>query len=90
MTVHHCAIKGMASPGDLEAIERIYDDLCKEQGFCEGSRAAQDLAKATMLLFSQGTVREDEIRQSLGRYLGHTSPAARLLRGTPDADARTN
>lgn len=88
MAVHHCAIKGMAYPGDLQAIERIYDDLCKEQGFCEGSRAAQDLAKATMRLFSQGTVSEHEIRQSMERYLGQKSPAARLLLGT--ADARTN
>ncbi|WP_054312089.1 hypothetical protein [Mesorhizobium sp. 1M-11] len=81
MATHHSAISGIAYPGDMEALKRIYDDLCSERGFFQGSPAAEDLAKATMDLFSQGVFDESEIRKSIAIYLGRTSPAAKMLHG---------
>lgn len=81
MTVQRSAISGIAFPGDMDALHRIYDSLCNERGFCHGSPAAQDLARATMSLFSQGVSDESEIRESIAIYLGRMSPAATLLYG---------
>ena len=60
---------GAAYPGDMEALKRIYDELCREYGFRLGTLPAEDLAKATMDLFGQGIFDEDEIRDSLRRFL---------------------
>lgn len=81
MAVNHSAIGGIAYPGDMAALKRIYDDLCNERGFFEGSPAAEDLARATMSLFSHGVFDEHEIRESIALYLGRKSPAAKMLRG---------
>lgn len=75
----HCAIRGVAYPGDMQHLKRIYDDLCHERGFFDGSQAAEDLARATMSLFSQGISDETEIRESIALYLGRKSPAAQML-----------
>lgn len=69
MTVLHTAASGIAYPGDMVALKRIYDTLCDERGFCHGSPAAEDLAKATMNLFCQGVFDEQEIAETLNLYL---------------------
>ncbi|MFE0018905.1 hypothetical protein ACFWXH_28935 [Mesorhizobium sp. NPDC059054] len=64
---------GVAYPGDLTALQRIYDDVCDDHGFCHGSPAAEDLARATMDLFSQGILDQDEMIESLEIYLERKS-----------------
>ncbi|WP_379071722.1 hypothetical protein ACHMW4_30155 [Mesorhizobium sp. UC22_110] len=60
---------GIAYPGDMQALKRIYDDLCSRRGLRQGSPAAEDLAKATMDLFKQGVFDEREIAETLQLYL---------------------
>lgn len=69
MAVLHSSSSGIAYPGDMEALKHIYDDLCCERGFCQGSPAAEDLARAAMDLFSQGVFDEREMAESLRLYL---------------------
>lgn len=64
---------GVAYPGDLTALQHIYDDVCDDHGFCHGSPAAEDLARATMDLFSQGILDQDEMIESLEIYLERKS-----------------
>ncbi|PLP59000.1 hypothetical protein CYK37_10850 [Mesorhizobium loti] len=77
MVVQHSSSGGIAYPGDMEALKRIYDDLCAERGFCQGSPAAEDLARATMNLFAQGLFDEQEIVESLRLYLDRKSGSGR-------------
>ncbi|HEV2505340.1 MAG TPA: hypothetical protein VGV39_19850 [Mesorhizobium sp.] len=74
MAVLYSSGSGIAYPGDMETLKRIYDEMCAEKGICHGSPAAEDLAKATMDLFSQGVFDEAEIRESLRYYLQRKSP----------------
>ncbi|HEV2503720.1 MAG TPA: hypothetical protein VGV39_11630 [Mesorhizobium sp.] len=69
MAVLHPPSTGVAYPGDMDLLKRIFDDLCHQRGFCQGSPAAEDLAKAAMDLFAQGVVDEDELTESLTNYL---------------------
>ncbi|PLP57610.1 hypothetical protein CYK37_18505 [Mesorhizobium loti] len=64
---------GVAHPDDLAALQRIYDDVCGDHGFCHGSPAAEDLARATMDLVSQGILDQDEMIESLEIYLERKS-----------------
>lgn len=67
---------GIAYPDELKLLRQIYDDIRLRRGFPCGSHAADDLAKATMDLFSQGVSDEAEIRESLDLYLGRKATAA--------------
>lgn len=80
MAVLHVSTSGVAYPDDLELLKEIYDDICDERGLYCGSCAAEDLARATMDLFAQGVVDENEIRESLELYLGRRSTASETLR----------
>lgn len=73
MAVLHSSDSGIAYPGDMETLKRIYDDLCSEQGYRAGSPAAEDLARATMDLFAQGVFDENEIIESLRQYIERQS-----------------
>jgi hypothetical protein len=69
MAILHSSISGIAYPGDMETLKRIYDTLCEERGFSHGSPAAEDLAKAAMNLFAQGVFDGQEIAETLNLYL---------------------
>lgn len=69
MAVLHTSTSGIAYPGDMTNLKRIYDALCEERGFCNGSPAAEDLARATMNLFAQGVFDQREIVETLNLYL---------------------
>ena len=69
IAILHSSTTGIAYPGDLENLKRIYDMLCEERGFCHGSPAAEDLAMATMNLFAQGVFDAREIVETLNLYL---------------------
>ncbi|WP_144223590.1 hypothetical protein [Mesorhizobium amorphae] len=61
--------KGIASPRDLQRLREIYDELCAEYRLMPGDEKAEDLATATMNLFSRGVVDENEIRERLRQFL---------------------
>lgn len=81
MAVLHVSTSSVAYPDDLKLLKEIYDDICEKRGLHCGSRAAEDLARATMDLFAQGVFDENEIRDSLDLYLGRRSAASEMLRG---------
>lgn len=80
MAVLRTSTSGIAYPGELETLKRVYDVLCSERGIYRHSPAAEDLAKATMDLFAQGVFDENEIAETLRLYLDRKTPA-------PDFDA---
>ncbi|HEV2506695.1 MAG TPA: hypothetical protein VGV39_26725 [Mesorhizobium sp.] len=69
MAVFRTSTGGIAYPGDVQALKRVYDELCSERGLSQGSPAAENLARATMDLFGQGVFDEDEIAETLRLYL---------------------
>ncbi|CAM5519904.1 hypothetical protein MAUB1S_08675 [Mycolicibacterium aubagnense] len=75
MAVLHTSTSGIAYPGDLETLKRVYDLLCSERGLCHRGPAAEDLAKATMDLFAQGVFDENEIAETLRLYLDRKTSA---------------
>lgn len=75
MAVLYSSGSGIAYPGDMETLKRIFDDLCAEKGISHSSPAAEDLARATMDLFAQGVFDEVEIRESLQQFLSRRSSA---------------
>nr|WP_145994411.1 hypothetical protein [Mesorhizobium loti] len=80
MAVAFSSTSGIAYPEDLTFLTSVYDDICFRRGFHRGSRAAEDVGKVVMVLFTQGIHNENEIRESVERHLGHKSPAGELLR----------
>jgi hypothetical protein len=56
---------GIAYPGDLVLLKRIYDEICDERGIVEGSPEASELAIAAMNVFAAGIFDERAIRQRL-------------------------
>lgn len=69
MIVSYISDIGVAYPEDLQSLRRIFDDLCAENDIPRGCITAEDLAKATMVLFASGVTEEDDIRASLQRFL---------------------
>lgn len=76
MIVSYFSDIGVAYPEDLRSLRRIFDDLCAENHIPRGCITAEDLAKATMVLFASGVTDEDEIRVSLQRFLRQRALAA--------------
>ncbi|UCI06576.1 hypothetical protein [Mesorhizobium sp. B1-1-8] len=56
---------GIAYPGDLVLLKRIYDEICEERGIVEGSPEASELAIEAMKVFGAGIFDEHTIRQRL-------------------------
>ena len=69
MSVPYLSLSGIAYPDDLKLLKGVYDDICICEGIPCGSQMAEDLAMATMDLFSQGVFDEAEIRESLRLFL---------------------
>ncbi|WP_296736254.1 hypothetical protein [Mesorhizobium sp.] len=61
----HVSKSGVAYPGDLALLKRIYDEVCEERGLVPGSPEASDLAIEAMKLFSAGIFDEDAISRRL-------------------------
>lgn len=68
MVISHSSTDA-AYPDDLKLLKVIYDEICDKRGLRRGSAAAEELAVATMELFSRGVFDEAEIRESLRHYL---------------------
>ncbi len=73
MAVSYSSTSGIAYPDDLRLLKQIYDELCEENGLPPGCGTAEDLAMATMSLFSQGVFDEHDIRVSLREFLKRRS-----------------
>ena len=69
MAMLYFADGGVAFPEDLRRLKKIYDDLCFKHQISPTSGTAEDLAKATMHVFSAGVHDEAAIRERLLRFL---------------------
>lgn len=69
MAVLRASSAGVADPGDMDLLKRIFDELCRERRLGQGSPAAEELAKTAMELFTQGVVDEKELIEELRNHL---------------------
>lgn len=83
MAVYPTAASGAACSSDMETLKRIFDEVCSEHGLCQGSPAAESLAKALMRLFAEGVSDEAEIRESTQSYLQRRYDAGGSVREYP-------
>ncbi|SDA97681.1 hypothetical protein [Mesorhizobium qingshengii] len=67
MITHHVSSTRLAYPNDLALLKKVFDEICKERGFLEGSPEAAWLAARAMHLFQEGIVDEDELDDGLRR-----------------------
>jgi hypothetical protein len=69
---------GIAYPDDLKLLKQVFDRVCRENHFAEGSNDSQDVAQAAMSLFSSGVFKEDELTARLDEFVKR-----RAFRHTP-------
>lgn len=64
---------GIAYPDDLKLLKQVFDRVCRENHFAEGSHDSQDVAHAAMSLFSSGIFKEDELTVRLEEFVKRRS-----------------
>ena len=60
---------GIAYPGDMQLLKQVFDRICRQHHVEEGSRDAENVARAAMSLFQAGVFDETELIASLEEFM---------------------
>jgi len=67
MVEHYVSKSDVAYPDDLTLLKKVYDRICVERCWAEGSPEAAELAVAAMDVFRRGIFEEDALYRELRR-----------------------